>query len=277
MLSNSEATGLVNEKKGTDILHTKNITGIICSSCVVLVLLNIASTVVALLVEGKWCIRDGAIISVLLYMSMWSFLMTVLSDPGYVPIGARPLGKTIAAGAPLALCAICQTYKPTFAHHDGVSNRCVSRMDHFCQWTNNAVGAKNQKYFLLFCFYLNVTSTYSVIIFVINLVLCSNIICIEIPLNQIILVRTMAVLMIVCLLFTSTVLVSQIYGIWTGLGLIDRMKLTKSGGPLPLKQPLQITHIFGNDWYFWFLPVSPYFKDPETVFNYYYVEDDQEQ
>ncbi len=43
---------------------------------------------------------------------------------------------------------------------DRVSNRCISRMDHFCPWTNNSIGAKNQKHFFLFLIYTDLASMY---------------------------------------------------------------------------------------------------------------------
>lgn len=43
---------------------------------------------------------------------------------------------------------------------DRVSNRCIVRMDHFCPWTNNAIGAANQKMFILFVIYTDVAAMY---------------------------------------------------------------------------------------------------------------------
>lgn len=43
---------------------------------------------------------------------------------------------------------------------DRVSNRCIVRMDHYCPWTNNAIGAGNQKMFILFIIYLDLASLY---------------------------------------------------------------------------------------------------------------------
>jgi palmitoyltransferase len=33
-------------------------------------------------------------------------------------------------------------------------------MDHFCPWTNNSIGAKNQKQFFLFLIYTDLASFY---------------------------------------------------------------------------------------------------------------------
>jgi DHHC palmitoyltransferase len=47
---------------------------------------------------------------------------------------------------------------------DRISNRCISRMDHFCPWMNNAIGAKNQKNFLLFLIYTDIVSAYMYVV-----------------------------------------------------------------------------------------------------------------
>jgi hypothetical protein len=37
-------------------------------------------------------------------------------------------------------------------------------MDHFCPWMNNAIGAKNQKNFILFLIYTDIVSAYMYIV-----------------------------------------------------------------------------------------------------------------
>ena len=58
-------------------------------------------------------------------------------------------------------CQKCKSIKPERAHHCSVCGRCVMKMDHHCPWVNNCVGEKNQKFFVLFCFYIMSMSGYA--------------------------------------------------------------------------------------------------------------------
>ena len=53
--------------------------------------------------------------------------------------------------------------KPARTHHCSVCQRCVYLMDHHCPWINNCVGIENQRYFLLFVFYLMTGTAYMLI------------------------------------------------------------------------------------------------------------------
>jgi len=46
-------------------------------------------------------------------------------------------------------CAKCNVWKPPRSHHDSITGRCVLRMDHFCPFTCNVIGAKNHGHFVL--------------------------------------------------------------------------------------------------------------------------------
>jgi len=50
--------------------------------------------------------------------------------------------------------------KPARTHHCSVCNECVFLMDHHCPWVNNCVGLENQRYFLLFIYYLLIGIVY---------------------------------------------------------------------------------------------------------------------
>ncbi|KAH8055936.1 glutathione gamma-glutamylcysteinyltransferase [Aureococcus anophagefferens] len=55
-------------------------------------------------------------------------------------------------------------YKPPRAHHDSVTNRCIVKMDHYCPWTNNAIGVRNHKFFILFILYTFLLCAYALLI-----------------------------------------------------------------------------------------------------------------
>jgi len=75
---------------------------------------------------------DFVALSILFTMSCWSYFATMLGDPGSVPWNAHPLtADRKVPGAKFSICGHCDSYKPPGSHHDRVSGRCISRMDHF--------------------------------------------------------------------------------------------------------------------------------------------------
>mmetsp|Transcript_596 Transcript_596/g.1372 ORF Transcript_596/g.1372 Transcript_596/m.1372 type:complete len:461 (+) Transcript_596:40-1422(+) len=113
-------------------------------------------------------------------MALISLCVAWTTDPGAVPMGARPVEVSLvdveegetepspgpgAASSPtrttrgIRRCRKCgDNYKPPRAHHDSVTGRCIVKFDHFCPWVGNAVGALNHKFFFLFIFYTMMTS-----------------------------------------------------------------------------------------------------------------------
>uniref|UniRef100_A0A7S4RB24 Palmitoyltransferase n=1 Tax=Ditylum brightwellii TaxID=49249 RepID=A0A7S4RB24_9STRA len=67
--------------------------------------------------------------------------------------------KAAAKKRGIRRCRKCNdNFKPPRAHHDSVTGRCIVKMDHYCPWVCNAVGALNHKLFVLFIFYTFLTS-----------------------------------------------------------------------------------------------------------------------
>lgn len=47
-------------------------------------------------------------------------------------------------------CKKCRRWKPPRSHHCSMKNACVLKMDHYCVWMTNTIGALNYKSFVLF-------------------------------------------------------------------------------------------------------------------------------
>ncbi|XP_010935718.1 probable protein S-acyltransferase 15 isoform X1 [Elaeis guineensis] len=102
------------------------------------------------------------------FMSLLSFFVAVIKDPGGVPtsfaIDSENPPKN--QGVTSRYCDKCSTYKPPRSHHCRVCKRCVLKMDHHCVWISNCVGYGNYKPFIIFVLHAAVGSIYSMVIFV---------------------------------------------------------------------------------------------------------------
>ena len=98
------------------------------------------------------------------FLSLWSLYKASTTNPGAVPMGARPFPSNLSSENSsiqterdynngglrrrrgIRRCRKCNdNYKPSRAHHDSVTGRCIVKMDHYCPWVGNAVGIMNHK------------------------------------------------------------------------------------------------------------------------------------
>eukprot|EP00501_MAST-03F_sp_TOSAG23-6_P000352 GSMAST32.ASY1.ANO1.359.1 assembled CDS len=107
------------------------------------------------------------VITFLSFMSALCHLRCMLTDPG-----CQELNKPYLQDSYLRICRHCLNYKTPGVHHCSTCNRCVQRMDHHCPWVNNCVGKYNQKYFLLFLFYVILGEAFAVTMFLSRGIFC---------------------------------------------------------------------------------------------------------
>ncbi|XP_058770044.1 probable protein S-acyltransferase 15 [Vicia villosa] len=101
-------------------------------------------------------------------LSLFSFFLCVLTDPGHVPPSFYPDVESTNAkdNAEQKKCDKCFGYKPPRTHHCRVCRKCVLKMDHHCLWINNCVGYWNYKAFFDFILYATIASVYSTVLFI---------------------------------------------------------------------------------------------------------------
>lgn len=124
-----------------------------------------------LIVKRNLIVSTSVVATVVLctwIMTLWSYLACWLTDPGGVPgywdemVKERgyPTSREVhqwAVGVS-QYCVQCQTYRPERARHCALCGRCILRMDHHCQFLGTCIGIKNLKSFLLFWFWLFLTT-----------------------------------------------------------------------------------------------------------------------
>jgi len=244
-------------------------------------------------------------------LALSNLFMAWSSDPGAVPLGARPLSNEdededndlapLKSAAQLRKerkrgirrCPRCNgNYKPTRAHHDSVTGRCIVKMDHFCPWVGNAVGALNHKFFLLFILYTCCTSVLSLIFLIIHSIRCGFYIsetessqdedslsasdeeggdeihkypgCTNESLYspQVII---LLILSITFLIFTGCMLFEQIDAIESNTSKIARLKMKMGGGQELKRVTSEFNEMFGGSSpriaLHWFLPTKIQFPD----------------
>ncbi|XP_051937245.1 palmitoyltransferase ZDHHC16A isoform X2 [Hippocampus zosterae] len=88
-----------------------------------------------------------------LVMIVFHYYKAVKTAPGHPPAEKNDIPF-------VSVCKKCVIPKPARAHHCGICNRCILKMDHHCPWLNNCVGHLNHRYFFSFCVFMTLGCIY---------------------------------------------------------------------------------------------------------------------
>jgi hypothetical protein len=265
-----------NEDDGIWINHYDRV-GTVMAALVWVLILYSSLTVLILAQHQHVPVVLAAFYCTICALALASHAKTCFTDPGAVPVAAVPLvcvaTNSIQSNSKepkfYAMCSHCQTYKPDGAHHCRICDRCVSRMDHHCPWMNNCVGAANMKHFTLFLVYVWTASALALVLFSINYFFCTNEYC-EFSGMEVQLVRAMTWICIGALLFTTSMLMSLVYSLYTGIGTVDRLKKKATNAwHETTEEPVPWRDIFGiAPVWTWPFPVYPIFDDYDRIMGY---------
>ncbi|RZB77463.1 palmitoyltransferase ZDHHC3, partial [Asbolus verrucosus] len=158
----------------------RDICGIICAILTWLLILYAEFVVMSVILIPSpypfYSVINIIIFQFCAFLAFSSHLKTMFTDPGAVPKGnaTKEMIKQMGyrEGQVIFKCPKCCSIKPDRAHHCSVCQRCIRKMDHHCPWVNNCVGENNQKYFVLFTFYIAVLSLHSLFLAINQFLMC---------------------------------------------------------------------------------------------------------
>ncbi|CAF0912426.1 unnamed protein product [Adineta steineri] len=248
------------------MLFRKDPCGIICIIMTYAMLLHCLYAVlfviiIPLLNESLYGTLNALIVSTFVFLSIFSHGRAAYFDPGFVPLpkngidfsDVKPNENNKQNGEGWTICNRCDTYRPARSHHCRICKRCVRKLDHHCPWINNCVGEFNQKYFILFLFYIGVTSIY-----VLSFILWSLIVFPHKTDAQVIHSIILCIESILFGLFVVAIFIDQVQSITNDRSIIDVLKADENSRSSPQTLPpakVLFRKVFGpGPMILWLLP-----------------------
>ncbi|CAB3978595.1 palmitoyltransferase ZDHHC3-like [Paramuricea clavata] len=125
-----------------------------------------------------WGLFHSILFTILAILAVVAHMRAMITDPGSIPLGnctKENIKKLdMKEGEVVFRCTRCECIKTDRAHHCSTCKRCIRKMDHHCPWINNCVGESNQKFFVLFTFYIMVISIYALYLAVRQFFMCQR-------------------------------------------------------------------------------------------------------
>nr|CAI5855007.1 unnamed protein product [Callosobruchus analis] len=209
------------------------------------------------------------------FLAITSHLKTMFTDPGAVPKGnaTKEMIKQMGfmEGQVIFKCPKCCSIKPDRAHHCSVCQRCIRKMDHHCPWVNNCVGEHNQKYFVLFTFYIATISLHSLFLAINQFLMCIRHEWKECttysPPATVVLLLFLMFEALLFAIFTAVMLGTQVQAIWNDETGIEQLKKEEARW-VKKSRWKSIQAVFGRFSLLWFSPFAkpaPKFKNENDL------------
>lgn len=245
----------------------RDICGIICAILTWLLILYAEFVVMTVILIPSpypiYSVINMILFQTLAFMAFASHLRTMFTDPGAVPKGNATKEMIQQMGFRkeqiIFKCPKCCSIKPERAHHCSVCQRCIRKMDHHCPWVNNCVGENNQKYFVLFTFYIASISIHSLFLSINQFLMCirhewKDCSAYSPP-------ATVVFLLFLCFeallfaIFTAVMLGSQVQAIWNDETGIEQLKKEEARW-VKKSRWKSIQAVFGRFSIGWFSPFT---------------------
>ncbi|XP_014278660.1 palmitoyltransferase ZDHHC3 isoform X2 [Halyomorpha halys] len=259
----------------------RDICGIVCALLTWLLILFAEFVVMTVILLPYpytfYSIFNGVLFHILGLLAITSHLRTMLTDPGSVPKGnaTKEMIQHMGCreGQVIFKCQKCCSIKPERAHHCSVCQRCIRKMDHHCPWVNNCVGEDNQKFFVLFTFYIACMSLHSLILAAQQFFSCIDRewrTCSSYsPPTTVILLVFLVFEALLFAIFTSAMFFSQLQAIWNDETGIEQLKKEEARW-VKKSRWKSIQAVFGRFSLAWFSPfIYPPPRTPRKKADYY--------